>query len=132
MTATIITLLSTAFGLGLATLIVPGIKSKNITSFVIAAMALSVINIFIRPALWFLTAPLSIVTFGLFALVINAFMIMLAAAIVPGFSVKNFTNGFLGAIVMAIVGLALLVAIPLLTGAEINWSTYEYQTQTFQ
>jgi len=132
MTALLIAWLATAIGLGFATLIIPGIKSKNFLAFLIAATILGLINAFIRPALWFLTAPLSVLTFGLFALVINALMIMLAAALVPGFEVKGFGSAFLGAIIMAIVGVIGLISVPLLTGADINWYSYEYQSQTFR
>lgn len=123
--------LATAIGLGIATLLVSGIKAKNTLALVIAATVLGLINAFLRPLLWFLTAPLSIVTFGLFALVINALMIMLAAALVPNFEVKGFGSAFLGAIIMAIIGMIGFVAVPFLTGAEINWTTYEYQSQSY-
>jgi len=131
MTALLIAWLATAVGLGLATLILSGIKAKNVLSFLIAATVLGLINAFIRPALWFLTAPLTVLTFGLFALVINALMIMLAAALVPGFEVKNFGSAFLGAIIMAIIGVIGFISVPLLTGAEINWATYQYQSQHY-
>ncbi len=132
MTALFIAWLATAIGLGFATLIVPGIISKNSFSFLIAATVLGLINAFIRPALWFLTAPLSILTFGLFALVINALMIMLAAALVPGFEVKGFGSAFLGAIIMVIIGALGFISFALLTGAEINWTSYESHTQSFR
>jgi len=128
MTALFIAWLATAIGLGFATLIISGIKANNFLSFLIAATVLGIINAFIRPALWFLTAPLTVITFGLFALVINALMIMLAAALVPGFQVKSFGSAFLGAVIMAIIGVLGFIAIPLLTGAEINWTTYEYHS----
>lgn len=121
----------TAIGLGLATLLVPGIKSNNIFAFLIAATVLGLINAFLRPALWFLTAPLSVLTFGLFALVINAFMIMLAAALVAGFEVKGFGSALLGAIIMALLGVLAFVSISLLTGSDINWHHYEYHSQTY-
>jgi putative membrane protein len=132
MTALFITWLATAIGLGFATLIVSGIKADNFFAFLIAAAVLGLINAFIRPALWFLTAPLSILTFGLFALVINALMVMLAAALVPGFEVKSFGSAFLAAIIMAVVGVIAFISIPLLTGAEINWYSYEYHSQTIR
>jgi len=132
MTALLITWLATAVGLGVATLIIPGIKANNFPAFLIAAAVLGLINVFIRPALWFLTAPLSVLTFGLFALVINALMIMLAAALVPNFEVKGFGSAFLGAIIMALIGVIGLIIVPLLTGADINWYSYEYQSQTFR
>ena len=128
MTALLITWLATAIGLGIATLILPGIKAKNTLAFLLAAATLGLINAFIRPALWFLTAPLSIVTFGLFALVINALMIMLAAALVPGFEVKGFGSAFLGAIVMAIIGLIGFIALAYFSGAEFSWQSYQNQT----
>ncbi len=131
MIALFIAWLATAIGLGFATLIVSGIKAKNILSFIIAATVLGVINAFLRPTLWFLTAPLSVLSFGLFALVINALMIMLAAAMVPGFEVKSFGSAFLGAIIMAILGVLGFISLPLLTGADINWYSYEYHSQTY-
>ena len=132
MTALFITWLATAIGLGIATLLISGIKAKNFTAFLIAAAVLGLINTFIRPALWFLTAPLSVLSFGLFALVINALMIMLAAALVPGFEEKSFGSAFLGAILMAIIGVIGFIALPLLSGADINWYSYEYQSQSFR
>jgi putative membrane protein len=128
----LITWLATAIGLGFATLIIPGIKANNIPAFLIAAAVLGLINAFIRPALWFLTAPLSVLTFGLFALVINALMIMLAAAMVPNFEVKGFGSAFLGAIIMALIGIIGFIVMPLFTGADINWYSYEDQSQTFR
>ena len=122
---------ATVFGLAIATLITPGIKVKSLFAFIIAATVLGLINAFIRPLLWFLTAPLSVMTFGLFTLVINALMIMLASALVPGFEVRGFGSAFLGAIIMAIIGVILLVTIPLLTGADISWYSYEYHSQGF-
>lgn len=131
MTALLITWLVTAIGLGFATLIVPGIQAKKILAFLIAAIVLGLINAFLRPALWLLTAPLSVLTFGLFALIINALMIMLAAALVPNFEVKSFASAFLGAVIMAIIGVIGFISIPLLTGADVNWYSYEYHSQTF-
>ena len=132
MMALLITWLATAVGLGFATLIIPGIKANNFPAFLIAAAVLGLINAFIRPALWFLTAPLSVLTFGLFALVINALMIMLAAALVPNFEVKGFGSAFLGAIIMALIGVIGFIMMPLLTGEDINWTSYEYHSQTLR
>ena len=132
MTALLITWLVTAIGLGFATLIIPGIKANNFPAFLIAAAVLGLMNAFIRPALWFLTAPLSVLTFGLFALMINALMIMLTAAMVPNFEVKGFGSAFLGAIIMALIGILGFIVMPLFTGADINWYSFEYQSQTFR
>lgn len=121
-------LLVTALGLGVSTLLISGIKSKNFIAFSIAVVVLTLINVFIRPILWVLTAPLSILTFGLFALVINALMIMLAAALVPNFEVKGFGSAFLGAITMALIAIIGFAIIAYLTGTEISWTSYEYQS----
>lgn len=131
MIALFIAWLATAIGLGIATLIVPGIKSKSFLAFIIAATSLGLINAFIRPALWFLTAPLSVLTLGLFALVINALMIMLAAALVPKFEVNGFISAFFGAVIMAIIGAIGLISLPYLTGADISWTTYEYHNRNY-
>ncbi len=131
MIALFIAWLATAIGLGIVILMIPGIKAKNLLAFILAATVLGLINTFIRPALWFLTAPLSILSFGLFALVINALMIMFAAALVPNFEVRGFGSALLGALIMAIIGVIGLISLPLLTGAEINWTSYEYRSQTY-
>jgi putative membrane protein len=123
--------LATVSGLGIATLITPGIKAKSFVTFLIAATVLGLINAFIRPVLWLLTAPLSVLTFGLFVLVINALMIMLAAALVPGFEVKGFGSALLAAIIMAVIGVIGFIVVALLTGADINWYSYEYHSRTF-
>lgn len=123
--------LATVTGLGIAVLITPGIKAKSFIAFIIAATVLGLINASIRPVLWLLTAPLSVLTFGLFVLVINALMIMLTAALVPGFEVKGFGSALLGAIIMAVIGVIGFISIALLTGTEVNWYSYEYHSQTF-
>ena len=131
MTALLVAWLSTVVGLGITTLILPGIKANTFLSFLIAATVLGLINAFIRPVLWFLTAPLSVLTFGLFALVINALMLMLAASLVRGFEVKGFGSALLGALLMALVGAIGLVATAYFSGAEISWHSYEYQQHVF-
>ena len=132
MTELLIVWLATVLGLGIATLITPGIKAKSFVTFLIAATVLGLINAFIRPVLWLLTAPLSVLTFGLFVLVINALMIMLAAALVPGFEVKGFGSALLAAIIMAVIGIIGFIAVALLTGADINWYSYEYHSRTYR
>jgi len=122
---------ATVVGLGITSLITPGIKAKSFFTFIIAATVLGLINAFIRPVLWLLTAPLSVLTFGLFVLVINALMIMLAAAVVPGFEVKGFGSALLAAIIMAVIGVIGFIAVALLTGADISLYSYEYHSQTF-
>ncbi len=94
-------------GLLLVTKIVPGVRAHSIGDLFLAVLILGFINAFIRPLLWVLTLPLTVLSFGLFSLFINAFMIQLTAMIVPGFEVDDFPNAFMAAIIMvlfAIVG----------------------------
>ncbi len=123
--------LVTAIGLGLTTLIVPGIKIKSTTTLLIAAIVLGLINSSIRPVLWILTAPLSLLTFGLFALVINALMIMLASAIVPDFKVRGFGSALLGAIVMALIGITGFILLQIIAGGNIEWYSIERTSQFY-
>ena len=95
----------TAAGLGIVTLLIPGIRARRMSSFLLAAFILGLINAFIRPVLWLLTLPLTVLTFGLFALVINALMIMLTAMLVKGFEVDGFISALFAAVIMALLGL---------------------------
>jgi len=98
--------LITALGLWLVTLIVPGVHVRTTGDLLLAAFVLGAINAIIRPILWFLTMPLTVLTFGLFALLINAFMVKLTAALVPGFEVDSFGNALLAAVIMALLAIA--------------------------
>jgi putative membrane protein len=69
--------------------LLPGVDA-SILGAVILAIVLGVISLFIKPIITILTLPLTILTFGLFALVINALIIMLGARIVEGFTVDGF------------------------------------------
>lgn len=80
-------------------LVLPGVSVAGFISALLFALVLGLLNIFIKPLLLLLTLPINILTLGLFTLVINALLIMLAAAIVPGFRV----DGFLWALVFGIV-----------------------------
>lgn len=83
--------------------ILPGITVSGIVAALILAVVLAVINTFIRPIIIGLTLPLSVVTLGLFALVVNTLLIMLAAAVVPGVDIANFWWALLFGIVLALV-----------------------------
>src|SRR3954453_19700639 len=83
--------------------VVPGFHYRSIVSLAIAALVLGLLNAIVRPILFFLTLPLTVITFGLFLIVLNAIMLELTAAIVPGFRIDDFVAAMLGAIVLAIV-----------------------------
>ena len=96
-------LLLNSAALLVADYIVPGIEIKEFTSAVIAALLLGLVNTFIRPVLVFLTFPLSVLTLGLFILVLNAILFALVSWFVPGFNVLTFGGAFMGALITTIV-----------------------------
>lgn len=83
--------------------------------FLLVALAFSLLNTYVRPILRILTLPISVVTLGIFLLVINAAMLLLTSAISDqlglGFNVADFGAAFLGAIVVAVVGWILSMVI---------------------
>ena len=86
----------------IAAYIVPNV-SITLVSALIAAVGLGALNLFIRPILLILTLPINVITLGLFSLVINALLVMLAALVAPGFLIDGFWTAFLFALVLAII-----------------------------
>ncbi len=87
--------------------LLPGVTVEGIFAALVTALILGLINAFIKPLLLVLTLPINILSLGLFTLVINALLILLTSAIVPGFAVKNFWWALLFAVILAIVRFAL-------------------------
>lgn len=81
----------------------PGIEVRGFGSALMAPVVIGLINATIGFILKIFTLPLTIVTLGIFWLVINALMLQLAAALVPGFFIAGFWSAFFGAIVLSIV-----------------------------
>ncbi|MBX7109792.1 MAG: phage holin family protein [Chitinophagales bacterium] len=92
---------------GLAVLItsylLPGVAVEGMTSAVIVAAVLALLNAVIKPIMIILTFPVTILTLGLFLLVINACVILLASELVPGFSVDGFWWALLFSIILSMV-----------------------------
>jgi putative membrane protein len=110
-------LLINAAALWAATRIVTGISfDGNWVTLFVVALIFGVLNVSVRPLLWFMTLPLLIVTLGLFTFVLNALMLWLTGAVSDwlrlGFHVAGFGAAFLGALVITIVSflLSLFVA----------------------
>ena len=93
----------TALGLWLAAQIVPGVDFTSTGSLVAAAVLLGVVNAIVRPIMVILTLPLTIVTLGLFLLVVNAATIGLVAVLLDGFVVDGLWAGIGAAIVTGVV-----------------------------
>ncbi len=84
--------------------LVPGVSAPGgWLSIFLVALVWSAVTLAIRPVLSILTLPITLITFGLFALILNALLFWLTAAIVPGFVVVNFWSALLGAIVLSIL-----------------------------
>ncbi|MDB5239132.1 MAG: rane protein of unknown function [Candidatus Parcubacteria bacterium] len=84
--------------------LLPGVTvGGGIISALILSVVLGAINLVLRPILILLTLPVTVVTLGLFVLVINALLVLLAASIVPGFAVANFWWAFLFAVILSLV-----------------------------
>jgi putative membrane protein len=103
MTGLLLRFLFGFFGLWLAAHLVHGITYASVQSLAVAAILLGVINAIVRPIVIVLTLPLTIVTLGLFLLVINALMLVLTAHFLHGFNVHGFVAAFWGSIVVSIV-----------------------------
>jgi putative membrane protein len=99
----IIRLIINAIAFYLIATYVPGIHVASFTAALIAAIIFGVINAIIRPLVLLITLPLTVVTLGLFIIIINALMFWLTAYIAPGFKVDGFGPALEGAVIMMIV-----------------------------
>ena len=95
-------LLITALGLFAASRLVPGIRFDGWGSLVVAALLLGIVNAVVRPVLLILTLPITLVTLGLFILVINGISLALVAWLMPGFTVSGLWAATLGALVVGV------------------------------
>lgn len=95
--------LITGLSLWVTSHVFAGIKFDSTKALVISALLLGLVNALVRPVLVFLTFPLTLLTLGLFLLVINALMIKLVAALVKGFTVSSFWTAFFAAIFIALL-----------------------------
>lgn len=92
-----------------ADLLLPGVSAPDLKTGLLVAVVLGLLNAFLRPLLILLTLPVTVVTLGFFLLVINAAMVLLAARIVPGFTVDGFWWALAFSVVMWLVQSTLLL-----------------------
>lgn len=95
-----------AVGLWLAAQLLPGVAFADNTTLIVAAVLLGLVNAVIRPVVVILTLPFTIITLGLFLLVVNAAMIGLVAWLLKGFTVDGLGSGILAAIITGLVSWA--------------------------
>jgi len=86
-----------------ATALVSGIRVSSTGALLLAALVLAVINAAVKPVMVILTLPLTILTLGVFLLVLNAVCLWLVTVIVPGVEVRSFGSAFLGALIISVV-----------------------------
>ncbi|HEY6597876.1 MAG TPA: phage holin family protein [Pseudomonadales bacterium] len=91
-----------ALGLWVASALVPGVHINGGWTLVIAALLLGIVNALVRPIVLVLTFPFTLITLGLFILVVNAAMFALVAAFLDGFRLSGFWAALFGALVVSI------------------------------
>jgi len=112
MTTWLISWLLTALSVVIVANIIPGFQVSGFAAALIAALVFGFLNGTIGFLLKLLTFPLTILTLGIFWLVINALMLKVTAALVPGFRIQGFLPAFFGSIVLSLVNMALRVMVP--------------------
>lgn len=83
--------------------LVPGFKIESVSTALIVALVLGILNLLIKPLLIILTLPLNILTLGLFTFVINALLLLIASNLVRGFHVSSLFTAIIASIVISIV-----------------------------
>ena len=99
----IIKVLITAVAVYLAAYLLPGVDNKDVKTTILVALVLALLNTFIKPILIILTIPITILTLGLFLLIINALMVKWAAGLVSGFEVDGWWSALLVSLIVSVV-----------------------------
>ena len=92
-----------ALAIGITAWILPGVHLNGVFAALVTAAILGFVNVVLRPVLFIFTLPLTILTLGLFTFVLNALMVLLAAAIVQGFIVDGFWWAVLFSLILSVV-----------------------------
>jgi len=107
LTEFIIRLILSAVAVFISAKLLSGIKLESFGQAIMVAIILGIVNAVVKPILVFLTIPITIITLGLFLLVINALMIMLVDKILKGFVVKSFWWAFFFSIILSVLNAVL-------------------------
>jgi putative membrane protein len=102
MTGFFFRLIITALGLWAAAAIIPGVRIDGWSTLLVAALLLGIVNAVIRPIILILTLPITILTLGLFILVVNGLSLSLVAWVLPGFHVAGLGAAILGSLVVGL------------------------------
>lgn len=98
----IIRLAINVFALFVVAYLVPGFSVASISAGVVAAIVIGIVNTFIRPIVQLIALPISILTFGLTAFLINVLLLWGVGKVVPGFTISSFTTAILASIVLSL------------------------------
>ena len=96
-------LITTTLAVLIVSYILPGIKVENVITAILFSVVLALLNTVLKPVIVLFTLPLTVITLGLFLVIINGLMILLAAEIVPGFHVDGFWWAVLFSIILSLV-----------------------------
>jgi putative membrane protein len=96
--------LVSALSLWIASAVVPGMRIEGVGTLLLASILLGLVNAIIRPLAVLFTLPFTVITLGLFLLVVNAAMLGLVALLLPGFTLSGFLPALLGSILVSLVG----------------------------
>jgi putative membrane protein len=108
----LINLILSGIAVFVSSYILPGVKVDGFVTALVVVVLLAVVNTFIRPLVLLLTLPINIITLGLFSLVINALMVLLVAAIVPGFHVEGILWALVFSVVLSLVSSVIYMLVP--------------------
>lgn len=98
-------LLLTAGAILIVANIVSGVQVSGFGSALIGALVLGLVNAIVKPVMIVLTLPLTILTFGLFLFVLNALMLWLVSAVVPGFQIRGFWAALVGSLLLTLLNI---------------------------
>jgi putative membrane protein len=100
LTLNVLTLLIVAY-------IIPGFDFESVVAVIVAAIVMGAVNTFIKPVLQIIFIPLTIVTFGITAFLINVVLLWMVSFIVPGFTIQNFLTAVIASIAMVLISMFL-------------------------
>ena len=92
--------------------IVPGFMVRSFGGAFIASAMIGLLNMTVKPVLWLLTLPITLLTLGLFTFIVNAVVLKLAARILKDFEIKGWWPAIIGGIVLSLVNMALFAMFP--------------------
>jgi putative membrane protein len=85
--------------------LVRGVEVEGWGAAILGAIMLGLVNAFVRPVMVLLTLPFTVLSFGLFLLVVNAFMLWLVSALVPGIRIRGFASALLGSLLLTLLNM---------------------------